>query len=1013
VSKILKKLTVVLGIIWIIVVTAWLALSIVLSLKSDELGKYLILQINQIQSGEIAVDDVKISPIFQFPHFSAILNNVTYYEHKSNKRTPTETPIVRIDNFFCGLQLINLLKGEVNILEAKISGGELDLIVYPDSSLNLVDAVKKDSTSNVEKKSVSKKQKSGSSDFSLVIKKLTIENLKVNVKNQREKKHSSILIKNFDSDLLYSGDKANFNFTTSILIEQLKIAEDKFITNKDINLKISSQLDRIKGLQIEKGKLEIENTSFLFSGNFNPADDGDLHLNIESDGSLNILSLFVNEDVAKNLNRGEFMMKGFIEGKVFSEFPLVDVEFGFKNVELVNPITKRKMRNLNLKGFFNSGRNKNLSDAKLTIDTLFTEFPNGELKLSGIISDFTKPKFDVNFFLDADLTGLEDLFDLGSVDSIKGRLSIVDRFKGVYYTDGEKFESEIDTSEIKFYDFGFNIPNTIRFDKINGHITKNGNEFILKDLMIESESTDFTINGGVKNILYLLFDIEKEITANLSIKSNVFDLPNFLEFDPSIKRDFPHRILDLDLIVNASTTTSKALHFKSFPEISFNIKKLKATAEGFLPTIDINSGKFKISESALGFHMDFDHFKTEFLDGRFDINGRYNSSSYQPYYIKTDIEMDGIKISKFLYDEEKDSIPEIYDGKMYGSLFLELQFADDSTQIKLLNITNGNLEYAYSKDTIVTRLLNFKSTGIDYKLNENPNPLATLYARGNIKADKIRSSGFDVEEFDFNFLAKNGEYIVETKKPKVFGTGAKGQISYNLKPFIKRPQFSIYCNISSFNIQEMLHTFLNDTTISGNLSMLMDISGEGSELKGIVSNLNGKINLSGKNLIFYGVDADKVIEEFQRSQNFNLVDAGALLLAGPVGLVVTKGTDFAKIFIMSQGKSSQIKEFVSNWKVTNGSFLAEDVALSTLKNKVAAKGWIDISTDSLEVSFAVINDNGCSIFQQDVFGDLNKPTLGKVKVVSTLLAPVTNLYKEIMNVNCQAFYNGSLISKEK
>ena len=175
------------------------------------------------------------------------------------------------------------------------------------------------------------------------------------------------------------------------------------------------------------------------------------------------------------------------------------------------------------------------------------------------------------------------------------------------------------------------------------------------------------------------------------------------------KRDFPHRILNLDLLVDATTTTSKALHFKSFPEISFNIKKLKATAEGFLPTIDINSGKFKVSESALGFHMDFDHFKTEFLDGRFDINGSYNSSSYQPYYIKTDIEMDGIKISKLLFDEKEDSIPEIYKGKMYGSLFLELQFAYDTTQIELFNINKGNINYFYGEDSIQTKSLVFNS----------------------------------------------------------------------------------------------------------------------------------------------------------------------------------------------------------------------------------------------------------------------------------------------------------------
>jgi hypothetical protein len=481
-----------------------------------------------------------------------------------------------------------------------------------------------------------------------------------------------------------------------------------------------------------------------------------------------------------------------------------------------------------------------------------------------------------------------------------------------------------------------------------------------------------------------------------------------LAFDPSIKRDFPHRILDLDLLVDATTTTSKALHFKSFPEISFNIKKLKATAEDFLPTIDINSGNFKVSESILGFHMDFEEFKTEFLDGRFDINGSYNSSSYEPYYIKTDIEMDGIKISKLLYDEKEDSIPEFYNGKMYGSLFLELQFASDTTQIDLFNINKGNINYFYGEDSIQIKSLAFNSEDIDYKLDENPNPLATLYLKGFVKVDEIKTNNFKVNDINTNFFSKNGEYEFDTKLVKFFGDNSRGVGVYILKPFIENPAYRIQYDITRFDIKEMLNTFLEDTIVAGNMALSMDISMNGNNWNEMVSTMRGHLNLTGKNLVMYGMDADKVIAEFQRSQNFNLVDAGAVLLAGPVGLAITKGSDFAKILITNPGQSSQITQLVSNWYAKDGLLTLKDVALSTKKNRVAAKGWLNVVTDSLNISFAVVDDNGCSIFTQDVYGDLNKPTLGKVKVVSALLAPVTNLYNSIMNVNCQVFYSGSV-----
>ena len=991
----------------------WLALSTVLLLKKDEISRYLIVYFNQIQSGELTVEQVSISPFRQFPRISLNLENLTYYEHKANQRSENEQPIARVGNFYCGLELLKLFKGDLEISKVNVSKGELLIVIYPDSSVNLINALQRASTSDIKKTPELTRTDTKTSAPSISVENLTINDLYMKVTNDPDKRESRIVIKDFDSEFDFRDSKAKLNFSTSILIEKLKVNENNYITSQEINLDVSSHLDREKGIQVEEGKLEFANTTFHFNGHFNPSNEGDLSLKITSDGSLSILSLFVKEDVSKNLKKGNFYFLGLVQGKTFSEFPLINIDFGFNNVQLVNPITSRTIKNLNLKGLFNSGRNKDLCEATIKLDTLYAEFPKGQINLAGSVNNFIEPNFDINLFLDADVTGWDDVFKLGSINSLNGRITVKDRTKGKYDVSEKRFINDINKSEISFENFGFIIPGTIRFDKINGKISRNGDQYYLKDINIISEATDFNINGEIDNLQYLIFNIEKEIKANLAIKSSVFDLPNFLAFDPSIKRDFPHRILNLDLLVEATTTTSKVLHFKSFPEISFDIKKLKTTAEDFLPTIDINSGKFKISESALGFHMDFDDFKTEFLDGRFDINGSYNSSSYQPYYIKTDIEMDGIKISRLLYDEKEDSIPEIYNGKMYGSLFLELQFANDTTQIKLLNIDKGNINYFYGEDSIQTKSLIFNSEGIDYNLDKNPNPLATLYSKGFVKVDEIKTNTFKVNDINFNFFSKNGEYEFDTKLVKFFGDNSRGVGVYILKPFIENPAYRIRYDITRFDIKEMLNTFLEDTIVAGNMALSMDISMNGNNWDEMVSTMRGHLNLTGKNLIMYGMDADKVIAEFQRSQNFNLVDAGAVLLAGPVGLAITKGSDFAKILITNPGQSSQITQLVSNWYAKDGLLTLKDVALSTKKNRVAAKGWLNVVKDSLNISFAVVDNNGCSIFTQDVYGDLNKPTLGKVKVVSALLAPVTNLYNSIMDINCQVFYSGSVKAPTK
>lgn len=1007
-KKLIKIILIISGVIWLLIFTLWLALSTVIVLKRDDIGKYLILYVNNNQSGELEAEKVLISPLIQFPHISVILNNVTYYEHKDIKRDQSEQPIAKIENFYCGLELLELFKGELRISNVDVRRGEVSIVIYPDSSVNILNAIKSDSAISKKKSIPSINKNSGKSTEIISIEDLDINDLRLVVINKPDKKESSVLINNFESAFEFKDRQANLNFTTSLLIEKLKINEDHFISDQEINLDVVSNLDREKGIEVKKGKLDVAGASFNFNGFFNPTDGGNLSLKIVSDGSLNILSLFTKADVAKNSSNGNFYLFGSIEGEVFTELPLISLDFGFENVELNNPLTKRTIKNLNLKGFFSSGRTKDLSKASLQIDTLFADLPKGHLNLEGTIKDFTNPEFDINLFLDADLTGLDEILKLGSVDSIKGKIIIKERINGKYNVSDKKINNNINEAEISFENFGFLIPGTIRFDKINGTISNSDDKFLLKDLRIKSESTDFIVNGEIENIQFLLFNIEKDINAKLKIKSSVFDLPNFLSFDPSIKRDFPHKILNLDVDVDATTTTSKALHFKSFPQINFNIKKLNATAEGFLPLLKIQSGNFYISEDLLGFHMKFDKFKTRFIGGNLNFSADYNSSSYQPYYIKGEFEMNDLKIAKLFYDEKKDSIPKFFESKLDGSVSLEFQFASDTNEIKLFNIKNCDISYYFGDDTIQTKSLSFNSENIDFNLNLNDNPLATLYAKGKLKSEFIKTNYFMTRDVAFDFSARNGRYEVESKQVKLFGENSRGEGKYLLMPFAENPSYRIQFNISRFAIKEMLDTFLEDTLFQGNMVLSMDVTMHGNGWKSMVRTMDGYINLSGKNLVMYGVNADKVIKEFQRSQNFNLVDAGAVLLAGPIGLAVSKGSDFARILVTNPGDSSRITKLASNWNIKNGLLSLEDVAFTTTKNRVAAKGWLNAVTDSLRISFGILNANGCSIFTQDIYGSLDKPTLGKVQVVSTLLAPVTNLYNDIVGNDCVVFYNGSV-----
>lgn len=166
--------------------------------------------------------------------------------------------------------------------------------------------------------------------------------------------------------------------------------------------------------------------------------------------------------------------------------------------------------------------------------------------------------------------------------------------------------------------------------------------------------------------------------------------------------------------------------------------------------------------------------------------------------------------------------------------------------------------------------------------------------------------------------------------------------------------------------------------------------------------------LEGRNLKIYGMDLDNVIEKFKRSQEFNLADVSAVMFAGPAGLAVTKGTDFARLAFAKAGDSTQVKHFLADWRMEKGLLSAHDVALSTNKNLVSTSGWYNVRNDSLDFKINILDKRGCELVSQQIYGDAKDPEYGKVKLLKTFLGPVNNFFRNMGIAKCDTLYMGKV-----
>jgi len=1028
----------------------------------DDITRSILLSLNNNINGKISFSDISFSPLKHFPDITLNLNNVKLIE--STDADSAAGPICKFEDVYFSVNLVDLFSSRINVPRVYIDDGYVNLVVYKDSSTNIGNFIgkkrpapspqikekkagqisKRDSSAiSLTKKTQSAKKPSGennegrpvyeeikkkkppaqktknkkgkSFDIDLSVDRLSLSNIKIKAKNFLTANAFGIFVKDFNSQISFGKKHVAADFLLDLTIDSVIIKDKLILSDKNLSLDSKVHFNRDSAfVRVDDSKLVFNEAYFNFKGSLDLKNEGNADLSITGEKEINesFLSLFLKEAVTKNLKRGSAEFIASVKGKTFTQFPRVEIEFLLSDVFLLNPVTNKLIKNLNLKGTFSSGSKNDFSEALLLIDTLYADFPRGVLRFSGKAENFVSPEIDISLFLDAEVTGLNDIFKIKFIDDIRGGIKIDQKFKGKYNSDKKKVITELNNADIILTDFGISIPRAVKLDKVNGAISRKNDKYFIKDLWVIYKDTDLLIDGELSNLHYLIFGADKDINAELMIKSPVFNLADFLFFDPYIKRDFPYRILNIDLSVLVRTSTGKLLKFKSFPEIEVDIKKLEASVENFLPAININSGKFVLTENILGFNLKFGKFKTEFLGGELNFTGEYNVSRFQPYYIKTSAAFKDIMPSTF-FNSPGDTIPESLKGRLSGSCFIELQLPKDSLVLKFVSLKKGNLKYKFSKDTIYTRNLSFDFSNIYFNRKKDKNPFATLTTKGKFKAGGVSSSQFRVRDLYFDIIVSEGTYQIKSNKSTMFGENSKGISHFIMKPFAKIPSFSLKFSVDTFYAEKMLASYMEKEIITGPLSLAMDLNTKGSEWESIVKNLDGKINLNGNTLVFYGLDADNLLEKFKRSQNFNLIDVGGVLLAGPLGIVLTKGSDYANLLTLDQGESTKINQLVSNWTINNGRFNIEDAAFTTAENHIALKGSIDFVQDSLNLVTALLDEDGCSEFLQEISGNINSPVPGKVKVFKTILAPLTNLYNDVVGIDCEKFYNGSLKHPEK
>ncbi len=275
---------------------------------------------------------------------------------------------------------------------------------------------------------------------------------------------------------------------------------------------------------------------------------------------------------------------------------------------------------------------------------------------------------------------------------------------------------------------------------------------------------------------------------------------------------------------------------------------------------------------------------------------------------------------------------------------------------------------------------------------------------------KIQTKDFGLSDLKFSLAAKDGIFDVKPVTMEVFGGQGSGSIRADYSGAV--PQYRIDYALQQFRIEAFYKTLSQQKVVEGTMDFSANLALRGKTVNEITQTANGDASLRGENLTLIGSDLDLVFARYESSQHFNLVDVGAVIFAGPVGLAVTKGYDFASI-LKGSGSDSKILKIVSEWKIEHGVAHAQDVAMATNENRLALKGGLDfVNMRFDDVTVTLLDTKGCAKVKQKISGPFQKPVVEKPNILVALAGPALKLLKKGRDIlpggECEVIYNGSV-----
>ena len=703
-------------------------------IKQDDIVQTLISTLNKDFKGKIEVKDSHITAFDNFPYISVDLEDVKIYESKED----SSLTIANIREVFLGFDVSTIIGGNLNINDIKLKNGTIDLIQHIDGSLNIENALStEDDAEEIE---------DVNDEFHLAIHEIELENIDIHKLNEENNIIFDALVYEADAKFTTSPEHIFVFLDSKFELNLIESGDTTFIKHKHFEL--HTKLDYLtekEVLNLQRTKIQLENSEFEMEGSVDFKDDVNLDIEIKGNKeNYDLIFAAAPEELIPALKRyensGLLFFELNIEGKsIHGHSPDINATFGCKDGFFKNKIKNSEVNDLNFLGTFTNGKEKSLKTSELIIRDFSANPAEGQLMANLRVSNFEDPEVDFQINTNFELTFLKDFFNLTDIKDLSGAVELEMNFHDIINIDApehaisklnESYETALKVENLKFQygDYSIPINDLDLFAEMKGH------EAVIEYCNLQIGSSDIKLNGKISDLPAIIHHTNKLVDTRLNIKS---DLLNLYELSGNDSTALNEQIKNLKLNLDFKSSAQALTEFENLPVGEFFIENMYGELQHYPHAFhdfhaDILIGKenlkiidFKgmLDESDFFFSGKLNHYDLWFQDtlkGETEIDFNFKTKQLR---LKDVLAYDGENYVPEEYRHE-----ELNDFKFHGnakmhfndsleSIDLDLDHFRAKMKIHPLKLKNFKGRVHYEKEHLVIEEFSGKIGHSDLKTN--------------------------------------------------------------------------------------------------------------------------------------------------------------------------------------------------------------------------------------------------------------------------------------------------------